>query len=350
MTDEDELLRLARSGDQGAFRDLVETHRAELRSYCYRMLGSVQDAEDAVQNAMLRAWRGLGQFEGRSSVRSWLYTIATNTTLDIARHRTRRELPTDFGPAASVGAAFEDNVLDPVWLEPYPDRWLTGPDAGSATGPEARYERRESVEIAFLLMLQHLPPLQRAVLILRDVLAFSAAEVAGQLSTTVAAVNSALQRARGAAQAGLPGTSQQATLRALGDARLESIAARYADALETGDVDALLDMLTVDASWCMPPMPTWFQGHEALRSWLMRDPLTQRWRHAATRANGQLAVGCYMYSTETETYEPAVIDVLSLSPADGKITAVTAFVLFDEQVDPASVFARFGLPTKAPDS
>jgi RNA polymerase sigma-70 factor (ECF subfamily) len=359
MADERELLTLARTGDEGAFKDLVEVHRAELRSYCYRMLGSVQDAEDAVQNAMLRAWRGLSAFEGRSSVRSWLYTIATNTTLDLARDRSRRELPAAFGSAGAVGAAVEDAVLDPVWLEPYPDQWLAGlpgsgarAGAGAAgmTGPEARYEQRESVEIAFMLMLQHLPPLQRAVLILRDVLAFSAAEVAAQLSTTVAAVNSALQRARATARAGLPDSSQQSALRALGDPRVASIAARYADALESGDVDALLAMLTEDATWCMPPMPTWFQGHEALRSWLVRDPLTQRWRHAATRANGQLAVGCYLYAPATGAYEPAVIDVLTLSPADGKISAVTAFVLFDGQADPAAVFARFGLPATAPAS
>jgi RNA polymerase sigma-70 factor (ECF subfamily) len=355
--DKDELLTLARAGDEGAFSALVETHRAELRAYCYRMLGSVQDAEDAVQNAMLRAWRGLDGFEGRSSVRSWLYTIAANTTLDIARHRSRRELPADFGPAAGPGAPFEDEIFEPVWLEPCPDQWLpvrgTRPGAGvgpaGMAGPEARYEQRESVEIAFMIMLQHLPPLQRAVLILRDVLAFSAAEVAAQLSTTVAAVNSALQRARGAARAGLPDSSQQSALRALGDERLASIAARYADALETGDVDALLAMLTEDATWCMPPMPTWFQGHDALRSWLTRDPLTQRWLHATTRANGQLAVGCYMYSPATEAYEPAVIDVLTLS-ADGKISAVTAFVLLDEHCDPAAVFARFGLPATAPAS
>jgi RNA polymerase sigma-70 factor (ECF subfamily) len=355
--DEGELLTLARTGDEGAFNALVETHRGELRAYCYRMLGSVQDAEDAVQNAMLRAWRGLGAFEERSSVRSWLYTIATNTTLDIAQHRSRRELPADFGPAAAAGTAVEDAVLDPVWLEPYPDQWLAGaPGSGSVAdragmaGPEARYEQRESIEIAFMIMLQHLPPLQRAVLILRDVLAFSTAEVAEQLSTTTAAVNSALQRARGAAQAGLPDSSQQSALRGLGDARLASIAARYADALETGDVDALLAMLTADATWCMPPCATWFQGHEALRSWLISDPLTQRWRHAATRASGQLAVGCYMYSPATGEYMPAVIDVLTLSPADGKISAVTAFVLLDEQVDPAAVFERFGLPAAAPAS
>ena len=198
METETALLDLARAGDEDAFRELVGAHHGELRSYCYQMLGSVQDAEDAVQNAMLRAWRGLGKFEGRSSVRSWLYSIATNTTLDIARHRSRRELPADFEPAALTGTPVADSIMEPVWLEPYPDRWLGG---GPAT-PEARYEQRESVEIAFMVMLQHLPPLQRAVLILRDVLAFSAAETAAQLSTSVPAVNSALQRARAAATAG----------------------------------------------------------------------------------------------------------------------------------------------------
>jgi len=346
--DEGELLKLAKAGDEGAFKDLVEIHRGELRSYCYRMLGSAHDAEDAVQDALLRAWRGLGAFEGRGSVRSWLYTIATNTTMDIARRRSRRELPTDFGPAAGVGAMVEDAPADPVWLEPYPEQWLSGLSGAGpgAARPEARYEQRESVEIAFLLMLQRLPPLQRAVLVLRDVLAFSAAEVAAQLSTSVPAVNSALQRARNAARAGLPAASQQSTLRALGDARLASIAARYADALETGDVDTLLSMLTRDATWCMPPNPTWFQGHAALRDWLLRDPLSVRWQHATTRANGQLAVGCYLYQTATQRYEPHVIDVLTLAP-DGKISAVTAFIVASMEADPAAAFARFGLPPAA---
>ena len=339
--DDRRLLALARAGDEGAFNALVETHRTELLAYCYRMLGSIQDAEDAVQNAMLRAWRGLAAFEGRSSVRAWLYTIAANTTLDLARHRSRRELPADFCPAADAGTDLADAVLDPVWLEPCPDQWLA---AAAGSGPEVRYEQRESVEIAFMVMLQQLPPLQRAVLILRDVLAFSAAEVAAQLSTTAAAVNSALQRARATAQAGLPKASQQSVLRTLGDERLAAVAARYADALETGDVDALLALLTKDATWCMPPMPTWFHGHDAIRSWLVRDPLTVRWQHVPTRANGQLAVGCYLYTPATGTYEPAVIDVLTLSPADGKISAVTAFVQQDGPADPTAVFARFGLP------
>ncbi len=195
------LLALARVGDEGAFAALVEPHRKELQAYCYRMLGSAADAEDAVQNAMLRAWRGLENFEGRASVRSWLYSIATNTALDVTRHRSRRELPVGFGPAASAGDTFAPAVTDPVWLEPCPDSWL--PQAAVAS-PEARYEQRESVELAFMIMLQAMPPLQRAVLVLRDVMGFSAAEVAVQLGTTAASVNSALQRARSAARLALP--------------------------------------------------------------------------------------------------------------------------------------------------
>jgi RNA polymerase sigma-70 factor (ECF subfamily) len=339
--DEAALLENAKSGDQNAFAALTGSYQGELRSYCYRMLGSVQDAEDAVQNALLRAWRGLDKFEGRSSVRTWLYTIATNTTLDITRHRSRRELPADFGPAAPVGGALGEAVNDPVWLEPYPDQWLNA----IPTSPESRYEQRESVEIAFMILLQELPPLQRAVLILRDVLGFSAAEVAGQLDTSVASVTSALQRARSAAQNRLPERSQQEALRALGDRAVADLAHRYATALETGDVEALLGLLTDDATWCMPPYSTWFQGHQALRAWLVSDPLSVRWRHQTGRANGQLAVGCYILDPASGRYLPSVIDVLTL---DGeKISAVTAFV-FGEGTDPVAVFATFALPLWLP--
>ncbi len=291
--DEAALLENARMGDEHAFAELAGVYQGELRSYCYRMLGSVQDAEDAVQNALLRAWRGLDNFEGRSSVRSWLYTIATNTTLDITRHRSRRELPADFGPAGAVGAAGEEPVNDPIWLEPYPDRWLSaGP-----TSPESRYEQRESVEIAFMILLQELPPLQRAVLILRDVLGFTAAEASVQLETSVASVTSALQRARSTASAALPARSQQRTLRALGDRAVADLAHRYATALEAGDVDALLGLLTDDATWCMPPTPTWFQGHEALRAWLVRGPLVERWRHP--RRPGERPAGSGVLSVQS---------------------------------------------------
>ena len=339
--DEATLLENARSGDQIAFAALTGTYQGELRSYCYRMLGSVQDAEDAVQNALLRAWRGLDKFEGRSSVRTWLYTIATNATLDITRHRSRRELPADFGPAASVGAAEAAAVNEPIWLEPYPDQWLSG----SPASPESRYEQRESVEIAFMIMLQELPPLQRAVLILRDVLGFSAAEVAVQLETSVPSVTSALQRARSAAQARLPERSQQEAVRALGDRAIADLAQRYATALEAGDVDALLGLLTADATWCMPPHPTWYEGHEALRAWLLRGPLTVRWRHQTAQVNGQLAVACYLFDSAAGRYLPAVIDVLTLQ--GDKIAAVTAFIRADD-TDPAATFATFALPPWLP--
>jgi RNA polymerase sigma-70 factor (ECF subfamily) len=339
--DEASLLENARSGDEHAFAALTGSYQGELRSHCYRMLGSVQDAEDAVQNALLRAWRGLDKFEGRSSVRAWLYSIATNTTLDITRHRSRRELPADFGPAAPVGAALEDAINEPVWLEPYPNGWLSG----GPVSPESLYEQRESVEIAFMILLQELPPLQRAVLILREVLGFSAAEVAAQLETSVASVTSALQRARAAAQTRLPARSQQQALRALGDDAVAGLAHRYATALETGDVDALLSLLTDEATWCMPPMPTWFQGHEALRAWLIPGPLSVRWRHHPTQANGQLALGCYILDPGSARYLPAVIDVLTLE-AD-KIAAVTAFV-FEDQAKATATFETFALPAWLP--
>jgi RNA polymerase sigma-70 factor (ECF subfamily) len=337
------LLDRARSGDEGAFAELVEPHRGELRAYCYRMLGSAQDADDAAQSALLRAWRGLAAFEGRSSVRSWLYSIATNTALDITRHRSRRELPVGFGPASSSDGEFEAAVTDPVWLEPCPERWLS---QSAPASPEARYELRESVELAFMVMLQRLPPQQRAVLILRDVLGFSAAEAAAQLELSVAAVNSALQRARASIRAQQPDRSQQAVLRSMGTERVARLAHQYADAIEAADVERLLGMLTEDATWSMPPIPNWFRGHDALRAWLVRDPLPLRWRHRPTTANGHLAVGGYLFDPEAGDFRPHVIDVLTLA-SDGRIAAVTAFFPTDEQ-DPEEFFAEFGLPADAP--
>jgi RNA polymerase sigma-70 factor (ECF subfamily) len=349
--DETTLLKLSRDGDQDAFGELAGAYRAQLQAHCYRMLGSVHDAEDALQEALLRAWRSLPGFEGRSSVRSWLYAIATNTALDIARHRSRRELPVDFGPGGEPGADPDASPADPAWLEPYPDQWL-GADAGSS--PEARYEQRESVELAFVVALQHLPPLQRAVLLLREVLGFSTAEISSQLGTSAPSVNSALQRARATTRSRLPGQSQQATLRLLGDRRARTIVARYADATERGDVDTLISMLTDDATWSMPPIPAWYRGHQAIREFQLQGPLNQRWKHLPTRANGQLAVGCYLFSEAKGEYVPAVIDVLTL---DGeKIAAVTAF-LAAETLPPSrssgwitgtELFDRFGLPPGPP--
>src|SRR5215470_4637413 len=215
MSSDAELVERARQGDEAAYERLIEAHRTELHAHCYRMLGSVHDAEDALQDALLRAWRGLARFEGRSSLRSWLYTIATNTCLNAIAKRPKRVLPIDYGPATDPHRGPGEPVVETVWVEPYPDERLAIEDGYAA--PEARFEQRESIELAFVAALQHLPANQRAVLILREVLGYSAKEVASTLDTTVASVNSALQRARATVDARLPEQSQQATLRTLGD-------------------------------------------------------------------------------------------------------------------------------------
>jgi RNA polymerase sigma-70 factor, ECF subfamily len=314
IVNERELLAAARHGDDDAYGRLVEPHRRELHAYCYRMLGSVHDAEDALQEALLRAWRGLSGFAGRSSLRSWLYRIATNACLDVIARRPKRVLPIDYEP-----------LEESAWIEPYPD------------APEASYEQRESVELAFIAALQHLPPNQRAALICRDVLGFSALETATALETTAASVNSALKRARAGVRDRLPDASQQATLRALGDERLRAIVERYMEALERADVEAVLALLTEDATWSMPPYESWFRGSEAIAPFLRDGPFRVRWRHVATRANGQPAVGCYAWDEQRQAYVAHVFDVLTLRGS--RIAAVTAFV------DPA-VFPRFGLPAE----
>jgi RNA polymerase sigma-70 factor, ECF subfamily len=312
--------------------DAIERHRKDLHAHCYRMLGSLHDAEDALQEAMLRAWRGLERFEGRSSLRTWLYTIATNTCLNAIARRPARALPIDYGPAADP----HDLGSEP-WIEPYPDDEL-GLGTG-LTAPEARYERRESVELAFVAALQHLAPRPRAVLVLREVLGFSAREVAEALDTTVASVNSALQRARRTVEERMPPMSQQATLRELGDDRMRAVVEDYADALERGDIDRVLAMLTEDATWSMPPLPEWYAGHDAITDFLERGPMRRRWRHLATRANGQLAVGCYMWDDDAGRYAAQVIDVLTLRGE--RIAAITAFI-------DAELFDSFGLPAAYP--
>src|SRR5438477_1626250 len=220
-----ELLEAARGGREEAFAQLVEPYRAQLHAHCYRMLGSVHDAEDALQEALLRAWRGLSRFEGRSSLRSWLYTIATNTCLNAIERRPKRVLPIDYGPATDPHVGPGEPIVESVWIEPYPDEMLGLEDGYAA--PEARYEQRESVELAFVAALQHLPATQRAVLILREVLGFSAKEAAEMLDTSVASVNSALQRARKTVDERLPDQSQQATLRALGDEGVREVVESY---------------------------------------------------------------------------------------------------------------------------
>jgi RNA polymerase sigma-70 factor, ECF subfamily len=232
-------------GEEDAFRSLIEPHRPALHAHCYRMLGSLHDADDALQNTLLRAWRALPKFRGRSSLSAWLYRIATNVCLDAIAHRPKRVLPIDYGPPTSPGDAPENRLSVAMWIEPYADETLGGAD-GDAT-PEARYERREMLELALIAALQHLSARQRAVLILRDVLGFSAKEVADTLDTTVASVNGAILRARRALEERLLEPSQRATLQRLGDRRLREIVERFADAFERGEVDAILALLAEDA-------------------------------------------------------------------------------------------------------
>src|SRR5438874_7105351 len=239
------LLERARDGDETAFAALLERYRGELHAHCYRILGSLHDAEDAMQDALLRGWRGLAKFEGRSSLRSWLYTIATNACLDQIARRPKRVLPIDYGPPTDPHVGPGEPVVESVWMEPYPDEILAVGDGRAA--PDAQYELRESVELAFVAALQHLPATQRAVLILRLVLGFSAKEVAAALGTTVAAVNSALQRARAAIDERVPEQSQQETLRALGEDSVRETVERYIDAWERCDIDAFAAMLAEDA-------------------------------------------------------------------------------------------------------
>jgi RNA polymerase sigma-70 factor (ECF subfamily) len=336
------------------FTELAAEYQAELRAHCYRILGSVHDAEDALQEALVRAWKGIDRFEGRASVRSWLYAIATNSALDIARHRSRREFAVDLGAPADLGAELDPTQTELPWLEPYPDQWLT---LAGQPSPEARYEQRESIELAFVAAVQHLPPLQRAVLLLREVAGFSAAEIAGQLGTSAGSVTSALQRARVTMAARGPASSQQSALRTLGDARTRDLVRQYADAVQNGDIRTLVGMLTEDVTWSMPPVPTWYRGLEPVRDFLVRYPLTDRWRHRPTEANGQPAVGGYVYDEDVGRFIPASIDVLTLSPAaGGKIAAVTGFLTADllapenagGWISGAEMFARFGLPADPP--
>jgi RNA polymerase sigma-70 factor (TIGR02960 family) len=327
-----ELLEAARRGDAAAFEELVAGYRGELYAHCYRMLGSVQDAEDALQEALLGAWRGLAGFEGRSSLRAWLYRITTNACLRLIARRPRRMLSVDHGPPRQDPDDLGEPVAGPVWLEPWPEQ-LPATDPGDSD-PAASYLRRERVELAFVAALQHLPGTQRAVLILREVLEFSAAEVARILDTTPASVNSALQRARKAVDERVPHPSQQAELAALGpDGRRELVDA-FVDAWERADVPGLLALLASDARFTMPPLPAWFSGREAIGRFLGRMFATP-WRLLPIRANGQLGFACYQGTPGSGRFRLGAVNVLGLR--DGRIVEIAAFL------DPG-VHRTFGLP------
>jgi RNA polymerase sigma-70 factor, ECF subfamily len=327
-------LDAARSHDAAAFERLVEPHRAALQAHCYRMLGSAADAEDAVQETLLRAWKGLPGFEGRSSLRGWLYRIATNVSLKAIERRPARVLPVDYGPPGDPHDPPREPLVEQVWVDAYPDEQV----GDGVPSPEARYELRESVELAFIAALQHLPERQRAVLLLRDVLGFAPSEIAAALGATPASVYSALQRAHQAVEERLPARSQQATLRSIGDERLRELVERYMRAWEDGDVAALVRLLTNDASFAMPPRPTWFRGRADIYDFLRAGPCAAqgRWRRIPARANGQLAFAVYGPGGEGKAFPAHALEVLTLD-GDCRIVDITSF-------QGPGALERFGLP------
>jgi RNA polymerase sigma-70 factor (ECF subfamily) len=326
----DQILARARTGDEDAFRELTDPYRRELDLHIYRIVGSRQDAEDLLQETLLAAWRGLERFEGRASVRAWLYRIATNRSLDALRATRRR-------PEEQRMAQMPEPTRwnEPLWLEPYPDLLLDGvPD--DAPGPEARYETKEAITLAFIVGLQHLPPQQRAVLVMRDVLGFRAGEVAATLETSKASVNSLLLRAREAFESRLPAAGRDRA--PLPDSKLErEIVGRFADTVEAGDIDGMVALLTDDAWLTMPPLPHAYQGPVAIGAFL-RGAEERRGvslRLVATRANAQPAFGCYLPAPETDVARAFSLFVLTLER--DQISAITWFA-------DSTVFPQFGLP------
>jgi RNA polymerase sigma-70 factor (ECF subfamily) len=324
LGEQSQLVRAARAGDPAAFALLVEPVLGELQAHCYRMLGSFQDAEDAVQETLTRAWQGLGGYQDRGAVRAWLYAIATNRCLTAIERRGRREVPTDL----SSGAAGEH-----LWLEPYPDSRLGW---ASDLDPEAQLLLRERMELAFVAAVQHLPAGQRAVLLLREVLGFSAREVASLLDTSVPAVNSRLQRARAGLDGLTPAVTQQAALATAGQNAVRDLAERYARAWANGDVDAVVEILAEDATYSMPPLPTWYRGRADIADFLRRQPMVERWRFLPAQANGQLAFGTYRWDEDLGGYRPGGLDLLALRGLE--IVEVVSFLEAD--------FPTFGLPDR----
>ncbi|HEX3318007.1 MAG TPA: sigma-70 family RNA polymerase sigma factor [Solirubrobacteraceae bacterium] len=331
MDTTDSALGRARAGDEDAFRELVDPYRRELQLHCYRILGSLQDAEDAVQETLLAAWRGLDGFEGRASLRAWLYRIATNRCLNALRGRGRRPQ----GVPSMVEPPEPTRMAEPMWLEPYPDALLDG-IADDRPGPDARYETTESVGLAFVAALQRLPPRQRAAVVLRDVLGFERSEVADMLGSTDASVKGALQRARATLDERLPaGGREGAPLPS--SARERELAGIFASAVERGDTEGVISLLTDDAWLTMPPEPYEYQGGRAIARFL-DDRAARRGaslRLVPTRANRQPAFGCYLPDPQTPVARAFGLMVITLG--DERISKITWFT-------ERSLFARFGLP------
>jgi RNA polymerase sigma-70 factor (TIGR02960 family) len=334
-----ELLARAQAGDEDAFRELVGPYHRELQVHCYRMLGSVQDAEDALQDTLLSAWQGLAGFEGRSSLRTWLYRVATSRCLDALRTARRRPRATTTPDAAMADLEPPEptRLGEVLWLEPYPDDLLAGL-ADTAPGPEARYELAESISLAFVKALQLLAPRQRAALILRDVLGFHASEVARMLSTSEESVTSALKRARAALERQAPaGQAEPPPPRSPEERKLVR---QLTQAFEAADVDAVVALLTDDAWFTMPPLPLEYQGRDLAGQFLSATAFRPGWaaRLVETRANGQPAFGFYVRNEQTS--QALTVGLLVVTLSGSKISAMTRFE--------DGVLSRFGLPATLP--
>ncbi len=330
-------LPAALAGDKGAFEALTEPHRRELMTHCYRMLGSPQDAEDLVQETFLRAWRRLSTYEGRASFRAWLYKIATNACIDALAHRPKRTLPPASYPAGGPQSPLPAPVAEPVWLEPFPDELL----APVETAPESRIEARESIRLSFLLALQVLPPRQRCVLILSDVLDWPAQELADLLGASLASVNSLLHRARLTLKKSYL-TGRREDLKAPpADKQTQKLLDRYVQAWENADLDEIVALLTEETTFAMPPIPLWFQGASAIRAFisvaLLNREARGRWRLKPVRANGEPGFGWYQRNETGTSYEAYALQVLSAN--DLKISTITTFVQ-------PSLLRFFGLPSE----
>ena len=329
-----DLLTRAQAGDGDAFAQLVDPYRRELQVYCYRFLGSVADAEDALQDTLLSAWQGLARFEGRASVRTWLYRVAASRCLDALRSARRR--PPMTAPPAGLEPPEPTRLGELFWIEPYPDVLLEGL-ADSAPGPEARYEAMESVSLAFVTALQVLPPRQRAALILRDVLGFHASEAARILDTSEESVTSALKRARAALERHQRSAGRREPAPLPNSAAEQQLVGRLTRAFEAADVDGIVALLTEDAWLTMPPLPLEYQGRELAAQFLTATALRPGWtaRLIPTRANGQPAFGLYARDPETGSFYTVGLMVLTLSG-----THISAMTRFDPRILP-----WFGLPT-----
>ncbi|WP_446665605.1 RNA polymerase subunit sigma-70 [Flexivirga sp. B27] len=335
MSTDNDLL-LAQQGDHAAYDRLLRPLLPELHAHCYRMLAASHDADDALQDALVKVWRRLGDFEGRSTLRTWLYTVVTRSCIDLARARGRRAMPIDLGPSSARAVVDDAPSTEISWLGPY-----VGEAPHGATSPAARYEQREAVELAFVAALQHLPGNQRAALLLFDVLGFSAEEIATMMDTTTPAVNSTLQRARATVTRSVPDRSQQATARAIGDRQLGSIVERFTMALESRDTDALIQLVTEDVTWAMPPMPHWYAGLGAVGDFAAQVPMGNcgSWRTLPTSVNAQPAVACYLRPDRAPAHGAWAITVLTLR--ETRVSAITSFLGVQH-------FTALGLPTELP--